>query len=54
MELGKQQKDANRNDTSEHSVRSKVGTLSVVADEVVVVMIIRESGKERRASHDRL
>ena len=45
MELGKQQEDDNRNDASEHTLRSKVGMLSVVADEVVVVMITHENEK---------
>ena len=54
MEHGKQHEDDNRNDTSRKPVRSKLGILHVVTDEAVVVMIVRESGKERRASHNRL
>lgn len=38
MEQGKQNRDANRNDTSGDPVRSKVETLCFVADETVVVM----------------
>ena len=38
MELWKPTDDVNRNDTSEHTVRSKVEKHQLVADEVVVVM----------------
>ena len=52
-EHGKQPCYVNRNESSEDLVRSKVEKNKVVADEVVVVMKVMETWKERRASHNR-
>jgi len=52
-EHGKQPGNEKRNDTSEELVRSKVEKCKAVADEVVLVMTVMETWKERRASHNR-
>jgi hypothetical protein len=52
-EHGKQPCNANRNDSNEELVRSKVEMNRVVADEAAVVMIAMETWQERRASHNR-
>ena len=51
-EHGKQLCNANRNDSSEELVRSKVEMCKAVADEAVVVMKAMETWQERRASHN--
>jgi len=51
-ELGKPYDNVNRNGTSGDTVRPKVERYHTVADEAVVVVIILERGKERRASLD--